>query len=417
MNKLKSQDEQVYQAIYKETQRQIYGLELIASENFTSEAVLEAQGSIMTNKYAEGYPGKRYYGGCEYMDVVESLAIERAKKLFGCEHVNVQPHSGSQANMAVYFAMLKPQDTIMGLNLSHGGHLSHGHPLNFSGKYFKIIPVSVKKDTELIDYDQMEELAVEFRPKLIIAGASAYSRIIDFKKYRDICDKVGAYLMADIAHIAGLVAAGIHPSPVGYADFVTTTTHKTLRGPRGGMIMCKNEFARMIDRAVFPGLQGGPLMHVIAAKAVVLGEALKPEFRQYQQQIVKNAKVLAGEFEKKGYRIVSGGTDNHLFLIDLRNKDLTGLEAEKILGEVGIIVNKNGIPFDPLKPAVTSGIRLGTPTLTTRGMKEKEMKEVAVMVDEAFTRRDDKEYLNSIKKRVKILCEKFPIYIERLKSY
>ncbi|MCK4533162.1 serine hydroxymethyltransferase [bacterium] len=416
MKKLKLQDEQVYQAIYKETQRQIYGLELIASENFTSEAVLEAQGSIMTNKYAEGYPGKRYYGGCEYMDVVESLAIERAKKIFGCEHVNVQPHSGSQANMAVYFAMLKPQDTIMGLNLSHGGHLSHGHPLNFSGKYFKIIPVSVKEDTELIDYDQMEELAVEFRPKLIVAGASAYSRIIDFKKYRDICDKVGAYLMADIAHIAGLVAAGIHPSPVGYADFVTTTTHKTLRGPRGGMIMCKNEFARMIDRAVFPGLQGGPLMHVIAAKAVVLGEALKPEFRQYQQQIVNNAKVLAGEFEKKGYRIVSGGTDTHLFLIDLRNKDLTGLEAEKILGEVGITVNKNGIPFDPLKPAVTSGIRLGTPTLTTRGMKEEEMKEVAVMVDEAFIRREDKEYLNSIKKRVKILCEKFPIYIERLKN-
>ncbi len=416
MSKLKLQDEQIYQAIYKETQRQIYGLELIASENFTSEAVLEAQGSIMTNKYAEGYPGKRYYGGCEYMDVVESLAIERAKELFGCEHVNVQPHSGSQANMAVYFAMLKPQDTIMGLNLSHGGHLSHGHPLNFSGKYFKIIPVSVKKDTELIDYDQMEELAVEFRPKLIIAGASAYSRIIDFKKYRDICDKVGAYLMVDIAHIAGLVAAGIHPSPVGYADFVTTTTHKTLRGPRGGMIMCKNEFARMIDRAVFPGLQGGPLMHVIAAKAVVLGEALKPEFKQYQQQIVKNAKVLAEEFENKGYRIVSGGTDTHLFLIDLRNKDLTGLEAEKILGEVGITVNKNGIPFDPLKPAVTSGIRLGTPTLTTRGMKEEEMKEVAVMVDEAFIRREDKEYLNSIKKRVKILCDKFPIYIERLKN-
>ncbi len=416
MKKLKLQDEQVYQAIYKETERQIYGLELIASENFTSEAVLEAQGSIMTNKYAEGYPGKRYYGGCEYMDVVESLAIERAKKLFGCEHVNVQPHSGSQANMAVYFAMLKPQDTIMGLNLSHGGHLSHGHPLNFSGKYFKIIPVSVKEDTELIDYEQMEELAVEFRPKLIVAGASAYSRIIDFKKYRDICDKVGAYLMVDIAHIAGLVAAGIHPSPVGYADFVTTTTHKTLRGPRGGMIMCKNEFARMIDRAVFPGLQGGPLMHVIAAKAVVLGEALKPEFRQYQQQIVNNAKVLSGEFEKKGYRIVSGGTDTHLFLIDLRNKDLTGLEAEKILGEVGITVNKNGIPFDPLKPAVTSGIRLGTPTLTTRGMKEEEMKEVAVMVDEAFIRREDKEYLNSIKKRVKILCEKFPIYIERLKN-
>ena len=416
MKKLKLQDEQVYQAIYKETERQIFGLELIASENFTSEAVLEAQGSIMTNKYAEGYPGKRYYGGCEYMDVVESLAIERAKKLFGCEHVNVQPHSGSQANMAVYFAMLKPQDTIMGLNLSHGGHLSHGHPLNFSGKYFKIIPVSVKEDTELIDYEQMEELAVEFRPKLIVAGASAYSRIIDFKKYRDICDKVGAYLMVDIAHIAGLVAAGIHPSPVGYADFVTTTTHKTLRGPRGGMIMCKNEFARMIDRAVFPGLQGGPLMHVIAAKAVVLGEALKPEFRQYQQQIVNNAKVLSGEFEKKGYRIVSGGTDTHLFLIDLRNKDLTGLEAEKILGEVGITVNKNGIPFDPLKPAVTSGIRLGTPTLTTRGMKEEEMKEVAVMVDEAFIRREDKEYLNSIKKRVKILCEKFPIYIERLKN-
>ncbi len=416
MNKLKSQDEQIYQAIYKETQRQIYGLELIASENFTSEAVLEAQGSIMTNKYAEGYPGKRYYGGCEYMDVVESLAIERAKELFGCEHVNVQPHSGSQANMAVYFAMLKPQDTIMGLNLSHGGHLSHGHPLNFSGKYFKIIPVSVKKDTELIDYDQMEELAIEFRPKLIVAGASAYSRIIDFKKYRDICDKVGAYLMADIAHIAGLVAAGIHPSPVGYADFVTTTTHKTLRGPRGGMIMCKNEFARMIDRAVFPGLQGGPLMHVIAAKAVVLGEALKPEFKQYQQQIVKNAKVLAEEFENKGYRIVSGGTDTHLFLIDLRNKGLTGLEAEKILGEVGITVNKNGIPFDPLKPAVTSGIRLGTPTLTTRGMKKEEMKEVAVMVDEAFIRREDKEYLNSIKKRVKILCDKFPIYIERLKN-
>ncbi|MCK5534367.1 serine hydroxymethyltransferase, partial [bacterium] len=370
-----------------------------------------------TNKYAEGYPGKRYYGGCEYMDVVESLAIERAKKLFNCEHVNVQPHSGSQANMAVYFAMLKPQDTIMGLNLSHGGHLSHGHPLNFSGKYFKIIPVSVKKDTELIDYDQMEELAVEFRPKLIVAGASAYSRIIDFKKYRDICDKVGAYLMVDIAHIAGLVAAGIHPSPIPYADFVTTTTHKTLRGPRGGMIMCKNEFARAIDRAVFPGLQGGPLMHVIAAKAVVLGEALKPEFKQYQEQIVINAKVLAREFEEKGYRIVAGGTDTHLFLIDLRNKGLTGLEAEKILGKAEITVNKNGIPFDPLKPAVTSGIRLGTPTLTTRGMKEKEMKEVAAMMDEALIHGSDEECLNTIKTRVKALCEKFPIYMERLKNY
>jgi len=415
MSSLKRVDPEVYKAIHMETQRQAENLELIASENFVSEAVLEAQGSVMTNKYAEGYPSHRFYGGCEYYDVVESLAIERAKKLFGAEHVNVQAHSGTQANMAVYFAVLEPGDTIMGMHLSHGGHLSHGHPTSFSGKYFKTVPIGVSKKTGLIDYVEMRRLAIKHKPKLIVAGASAYSRIIDFRKFREVCDRVGAYLMADVAHIAGLIAADLHPSPVPYADFVTTTTHKTLRGPRGGMIMCKKRYASLIDRNIFPGIQGGPLMHVIAAKAVAFKEAFTPEFRKYQAQIVKNARALADGLMRRGFKIVSGGTDTHLMLVDLRNKRLTGDVAEEVLDKAGITVNKNSIPHDPEKPFVTSGIRLGTPALTTRGMKEEEMERIAELIMDAVDHRYDDFYLAGLRKEVLRLTKRFPLYQKRLR--
>lgn len=416
MSSLKRLDSEVYEAIYMETKRQAENLELIASENFVSEAVLEAQGSVMTNKYAEGYPSHRFYGGCEYYDVVESLAIERAKKLFGCDHVNVQAHSGTQANMAVYFAVLGIGDTIMGMHLSHGGHLSHGHPTSFSGKYFKTVPIGVSKKTGRIDYREMKSLAIKHKPKLIVAGTSAYSRIIDFRKFREVCDRVGAFLMADIAHIAGLIAADLHPSPIPYADFVTTTTHKTLRGPRGGMVMCKKRYASVIDRNIFPGIQGGPLMHVIAAKAVAFKEALTPGFKKYQAQIVKNAKALAEGLIKKGFKIVSGGTDTHLMLVDLRNKRLTGDVAEEVLDKAGITVNKNSIPHDPEKPFVTSGIRLGTPALTTRGMKEEDMEKTAALISDALEHRYDEDYLASLKKEVRKLTRKFPLYKKRLKE-
>jgi len=416
MSSLKRLDCEVYKAIYMETKRQAENLELIASENFVSEAVLEAQGSVMTNKYAEGYPSHRFYGGCEYYDVVESLAIERAKKLFGCDHVNVQAHSGTQANMAVYFAVLEPGDTIMGMHLSHGGHLSHGHPTSFSGKYFKTVPIGVSRKTGRIDYREMRNLAIKHKPKLIVAGASAYSRIIDFGKFREVCDRVGAFLMADVAHIAGLIAAHLHPSPIPYADFVTTTTHKTLRGPRGGMIMCKKRYASLIDRNIFPGIQGGPLMHVIAAKAVAFKEALTPGFRKYQAQIVKNARALAEGLMKRGFKIVSGGTDTHLMLVDLRNKRLTGDIAEEVLDQAGITVNKNSIPHDPEKPFVTSGIRLGTPALTTRGMVESDMEKIADLISDAVDHRYDEEYLAGLKKEVCKLTRKFPLYKKRLRK-
>lgn len=416
MSSLKRLDSKVYKAIYMETKRQAENLELIASENFVSEAVLEAQGSVMTNKYAEGYPSHRFYGGCEYYDVVESLAIERAKELFGADHVNVQAHSGTQANMAVYFAVLGIGDTIMGMHLSHGGHLSHGHPTSFSGKYFKTVPIGVSKKTGRIDYREMKSLAIKHKPKLIVAGTSAYSRIIDFRKFREVCDRVGAFLMADIAHIAGLIAADLHPSPIPYADFVTTTTHKTLRGPRGGMVMCKKRYASVIDRNVFPGIQGGPLMHVIAAKAVAFKEALTPGFKKYQAQIVKNARALAEGLIRKGFKIVSGGTDTHLMLVDLRNKRLTGDVAEEVLDKAGITVNKNSIPHDPEKPFVTSGIRLGTPALTTRGMKEEDMEKTAALISDALEHRYDEDYLASLKKEVRKLTRKFPLYKKRLKE-
>ena len=373
-------DPEVAEAIYQEVQRQSDKIELIASENFVSKAVMEAVGTPLTNKYAEGYPGKRYYGGCEHVDVIESLAISRAKELFGAEHVNVQPHSGAQANMAVFYAVLKPGDVFMGMNLAHGGHLSHGMALNMSGKYFKPVSYCVRESDGLIDYDELRKTALEIKPKMIIAGASAYSRIIDFKAFREICDEAGCYLMVDMAHIAGLVAAGVHPSPVPYADFVTTTTHKTLRGPRGGMILCKEKYAKDIDRSVFPGIQGGPLMHVIAGKAICFKEALTPEFKEYQRQIARNAKVLSEALKEKGFEIVSGGTDTHLMLINLTNKGITGRDAQLMLDEVMITVNKNGIPFDTLSPAVTSGIRIGTPAVTSRGMKEKEMREIAELI-------------------------------------
>jgi glycine hydroxymethyltransferase len=416
MSSLKRFDSEVYKAVYMETKRQAENLELIASENFVSEAVLEAQGSVMTNKYAEGYPSHRFYGGCEYYDVVESLAIERAKKLFGCDHVNVQAHSGTQANMAVYFAVLNPGDTIMGMHLSHGGHLSHGHPTSFSGKYFKTVPIGVSKKTGRINYQEMRRLAIKHKPKLIVAGASAYSRIIYFKKFREVCDRVGAFLMADVAHIAGLIAARLHPSPIPYADFVTTTTHKTLRGPRGGMIMCKKRYASLIDRNIFPGIQGGPLMHVIAAKAVAFKEADTPGFKKYQAQIIKNARALAEGLIRKGFKIVSGGTDTHLMLVDLRNKRLTGDIAEEVLDQAGITVNKNSIPHDPEKPFVTSGIRLGTPALTTRGMKEEDMEKIAGLISDALAHRYDEEYLASLKKEVRKLTRKFPLYNKRLRN-
>ena len=411
MENLKTADPAVADAIDKELNRQRTKLELIASENIVSKAVLEAQGSVLTNKYAEGYPGKRYYGGCEFVDVVEQLAIDRAKKLFGAAYVNVQPHSGAQANMAVFFALLQPGDTVMGMNLTDGGHLTHGSPVNMSGKYFHIVPYGVRKEDERIDYDELERIAKDCKPKLIVAGASAYARVIDFERMAKIAHGVGAYLMVDIAHIAGLVAAGLHPSPVPYADVVTTTTHKTLRGPRGGMILCKDaEFGKQFNKAIFPGIQGGPLMHVIAAKAVALCEALQPSFKTYAEQVVKNAAVLADELTKDGFRIVTGGTDNHLMLVDLTSKHLTGKEAQNLLDEVNITVNKNTIPFEPLSPFVTSGIRLGSPALTTRGFKEADMKEVADIIALVLDHPEDAAKKDEAKRRVAALCEKYPLY-------
>ena len=407
---LSASDPDIYQAIQNETRRQHEGLELIASENFTSEAVLEAAGSVFTNKYAEGYPGKRYYGGCEYADVVENLAIVRAKELFGAEHVNVQPHSGSQANMAVYLAVLNYGDTVMGFNLSHGGHLTHGHPLNFSGKSYKIVPYGVTKEDETIDYEEMERLAHENKPKLILCGASAYSRVIDFERISAIAKSVGAMLMADIAHIAGLVAAGIHPSPIEHCDFVTTTTHKTLRGPRSGIIMCKEQYAKEIDRSVFPGVQGGPLVHIMAAKAVAFKEALQPEFKTYQQQVVKNAQALCDGIAEASFRVVSGGTDNHVFLVDVFSKGVGGKEAEKSLDAAHITVNKNSIPFDTNPPMKPSGIRIGTPAVTTRGMQEAEMKEVAACIVEVLNAPEDETVRQQVSTRVKELTAKFPLY-------
>ncbi len=405
---IKKIDPQVAQAIEMEVERQRNKIELIASENFVSNAVIEAMGTPLTNKYAEGYPGKRYYGGCECVDIVETLAIERAKEVFGCDHANVQPHSGAQANLAVFFAVLNPGDTVLGMNLSHGGHLSHGSPVNISGKYFNIVPYGVSEKDSLINYDELEKIAIEDKPKLIVAGASAYPRTIDFARLSDIAKKVGAYLMVDIAHIAGLVAAGLHPSPVPYADFVTTTTHKTLRGPRGGMIMCKEEHAKLINKAVFPGIQGGPLMHIIAAKAVCLKEALSPEFKEYQTQVAKNAKALAQALIDEGFDLVSGGTDNHLMLIDLRNKNVTGKEAEHMLDEVGITVNKNTIPFETTSPFITSGVRIGTPAVTSRGMKEEDMKVIAHLISLTINSFDEKQ--DEIRAGVKALTEKYPLY-------
>lgn len=407
-DKLKDYDEELYLACDKELQRQRHNIELIASENIVSEAVLLAAGTVLTNKYAEGFPGKRYYGGCEYVDVVEDIARDRAKKLFGADHANVQPHSGASANLAVFFALLETGDTVMGLNLAHGGHLSHGSPVNISGKYFNIVPYSVDDNSETLDYDEMLRIAKETKPKMIIAGASAYARTIDFAKIREIADEVGAYYMVDMAHIAGLVAAGLHPSPVPYADVVTTTTHKTLRGPRGGLILCKEEFAKKIDKAVFPGTQGGPLMHIIAAKAVALGEALKPEFKEYQMQIVKNAKVLSEALINEGFRVVSGGTDNHLMLLDLRPFGITGKEMEARLDSVHITVNKNTIPNDPQSPFVTSGIRVGTPAVTSRGFKEAEMIKIAKWMKEIAS--DYENCKDRVSSEVMSLCENFPIY-------
>ncbi len=407
---LKRIDPEVYEAIMNETKRQNGNIELIASENFVDASVMEAQGSTMTNKYAEGYPDARWYGGCEYVDVVEKLAIERAKKLFGAEHVNVQPHSGTTANMAVYYSVLNVGDTILAMDLACGGHLSHGHKHNFSGKYFTIVPYGVNRKTEMIDYDEIREKARAHKPKLILAGASAYPRTIDFNKFREICDEVGAYLMVDIAHIAGLVVTGLHPTPVPVSEFVTSTTHKTLRGPRSGFTMCKVRFAKGIDMAVFPGLQGGPLMHVIAAKAVAFKQALLPEFKKYQEQIVKNAKALAEALQAKGYRIVSGGTDNHLMLVDLTSKNVTGKDATSALDKAAITVNKNLIPFDTQKPTITSGIRLGTPAMTTRGMKEKEMKKIAELIDRVVTNISDTKVIEAVKKEVKEMLKVFPLY-------
>jgi glycine hydroxymethyltransferase len=401
-------------AIRRETERQEYSLEFIASENFVSERVLEAQGSVLTNKYAEGYPGKRYYGGCEFVDVAEQLAIDRARALFGAEHANVQPHSGSQANMAVYFSICQPGDTILGMNLAHGGHLTHGSPVNFSGKLFNIIPYGVRKETGTIDYEEVERLAQEHRPKMIVVGASAYPRIIDFAAFRHIADAVGAVVMVDMAHIAGLVAAGVHPSPIPHAEFVTTTTHKTLRGPRGGMILCREEFAKKLNSNIFPGIQGGPLMHVIAAKAVALQEALQPEFKTYAGQVVKNAQALAAALTKKGFRLVSGGTDNHLMLLDFTQSEITGKVAEVTLEKAGITVNKNAVPFDTRSPFVTSGIRLGTPATTTRGLGEAEMEKVAAWIAQALENIDNEAVLGGIRAEVRELCTRFPLYAHRL---
>ncbi|WP_333870373.1 serine hydroxymethyltransferase [Desulforamulus putei] len=403
-------DPELANAIQLELQRQQRNIELIASENFVSPAVLEAQGSVLTNKYAEGYPGKRYYGGCEFVDIVESLAIERAKQLFGADHVNVQPHSGAQANFAVYFALLQPGDKILGMNLAHGGHLTHGSPVNVSGKYFTIVSYGVEEATGRINYDQLREIALREKPKMIVAGASAYPRAIDFKRIGEIAKETGAYFFVDMAHIAGLVAAGLHQNPVPYADVVTTTTHKTLRGPRGGMILCKEQYAQLIDKAIFPGSQGGPLMHVIAAKAAAFGEALKPEFKAYQQQIINNAQALAQGLMQRGFNLVSGGTDNHLMLVDLRGTGITGKEAEKLLDEVHITCNKNAIPFDPEKPFVTSGIRLGTPAVTTRGFKEEDLDQVAEIIAMTLKGKNDPAIKDKARAMVKELCDKYPLY-------
>lgn len=401
-------DEEIYSLVEKELEREQDGIELIASENFASEAVMEAMGSYLTNKYAEGYPSKRYYGGCQVVDEVEELARERAKKLFGAEHANVQPHSGSQANMAVYFTILQPGDTVLGMNLSHGGHLTHGSAVNFSGRLYNFVSYGVNKETERIDYEEVRRLSLEYKPKLIVAGASAYSRIIDFKKLKEICDEVEAYFMVDMAHIAGLVATGAHPSPVPYADFVTSTTHKTLRGPRGGLILCKEKYAKALDKNIFPGIQGGPLMHTIAAKAVCFKEALQPEFKEYIDRVVKNCKVLAEELVKYDFKLVSNGSDNHLILIDLNNKDITGKDAEKRLDSIGITVNKNTVPNETKSPFVTSGVRIGTAAVTTRGFDEEDMKEVAALINDAIENKD--EDLSSLKNRVKALCSKHPLY-------
>ncbi|NMD41300.1 MAG: serine hydroxymethyltransferase [Deltaproteobacteria bacterium] len=410
LENVKKTDPEVYDAIVGELARQRYKLELIASENIVSQAVLEAQGCVMTNKYAEGYPAKRYYGGGEYVDVAEVLAIDRAKRLFGADHANVQPHSGSQANMAVYFSILEPGDTYLGMSLPHGGHLSMGSPVNFSGRIYQVIPYGVRQDTHRIDYDQLRDLARQHRPKLVIAGASAYPRIIDYKTFKEVADEVGAYFMVDMAHIAGLIAAGLHPSPVPYADFVTTTTHKTLRGPRGGMILCKEQHAKTLNSKVFPGMQGGPLMHVIAAKAVAFKEALTPGFKEYQTQIVKNAKAMADEFLSLGFTLVSGGTDNHLMLVDLSNKDVTGKDAQEMLDAANITVNRNTIPFDTKSPFVTSGIRIGTPALTTRGMKEEEMRQVARMIARVIEAKGAEDVTTKVKQDIAELTKRFPVY-------
>lgn len=407
---LKFVDPEVFEALRLEREREKSKIVLIASENYVSQAVLDAQGSILTNKYAEGYPERRYYGGCEYVDMVESLAIKRAKELFGAEHVNVQPHSGTQANMAVYFSMLKPGDTILGMSLSHGGHLSHGSQVNFSGIFYNSVFYGVNKDTGRIDYDEVYSIAKKHKPRMILVGASAYSRAFDFKKFREIADSVGSYLLADIAHIAGLVVADIHPSPVPYADFVTTTTHKTLRGPRGGMILCKEKYGKAIDKMIFPGIQGGPLMHVIAAKAVALKEAQTEEFRNYQRQVVSNSRTISEGLIKRGFLIISGGTDNHLILVDLTNKGITGKDAEESLEKAGITVNKNAIPFDKLPPAVASGIRIGTPIVTTRGMKESQMEYIAEMIAEVLENIDKDDVLKKVRGKAASLCEEFPIY-------
>ena len=407
-NELLKDDELIYELVEKELDRQRNGIELIASENFASKAVMEAMGSYLTNKYAEGYPNKRYYGGCHIVDEVEEIARERVKKLFNAEHANVQPHSGSQANMAVYFSILEPGDTVLGMDLSHGGHLTHGSPVNFSGKLFNFVSYGVDKKTEVIDYDVVRKLALEHKPKLIVAGASAYSRIIDFKKFKEICDEVGALLMVDMAHIAGLVAAGLHPSPVPYADFVTSTTHKTLRGPRGGLILCKEKYAKQLDKNIFPGIQGGPLMHIIAAKAVCFKEALAPSYKTYMENVVDNCKALSDELIKHGFNIVSGGTDNHLILVDLTNKDITGKDAENVLDSIGITVNKNTVPNETRSPFVTSGIRIGTPAVTTRGFNAEDMKEIASIINDAISNTDINVEL--LRNRVKGLCDKHPLY-------
>ena len=412
LNNLQASDPAIYAAIQEELGRQRNKIELIASENFVTTAVMEAMGTVLTNKYAEGYPGHRYYGGCEYVDKVETLAIERAKELFGAEHANVQPHSGANANTAVYFAFLKPGDTIMGMNLSHGGHLTHGSPVNISGTYFNIFPYGVNPETETIDYNELERLAEEHKPKIIVGGASAYPRIIDFERMAEIAHKVGALLMIDMAHVAGLVAAGLHPSPVPYADIVTTTTHKTLRGPRGGLILCKEKYAKAIDKAIFPGTQGGPLMHVIAAKAVALHEALQPEFKVYQQAILDNCKALAEGLLSEGFRLVSNGTDNHLLLVDVRGQGLTGKEAEHLLDEAGVTCNKNTIPFDPASPFVTSGIRLGTAAVTSRGFKQEDLKEVAAIIGLVLNNPADLDKRKEAAARVAALCKKYPMYPE-----